>query len=258
MVPGRRAQAWRHQAAFRRPRHFHAEPELNLVTHGRAVFGIGDVRVTAEPGDVLLFHPGQDHVLLSASSDLGLFAVALQPGLADRACPSLSHVRSRACRLNEVETSRAAQVLGAVGAMSPGSEADVLGDWFADVRARAATTHVQSRLVLDHMRADLEATGVALGAALGADPSALSRHFHHDLGLRLVEYRSRLRLIAFVGLVDAGSSLSRAALDAGFGSYAQCHRVFSATLGCSPRAFFKGQRRVVEAAHFADMGCGES
>ena len=81
MIAGRRAQAWRHQAAFWRPRHFHEEPELNLITCGSAVFGIGDARVTAQRGDVLLFHPGQDHVLLSASADLGLFAVALQPSV---------------------------------------------------------------------------------------------------------------------------------------------------------------------------------
>jgi len=254
MVPGRRAQAWRHQAAFRRPRHFHEEPELNLITAGQAVFGIGDVQVTAERGDVLLFHPGQDHVLLSASPDLGLFAVALQPEVAAQACGSLSHARSRACRLTDAETEHAADLLAAVGSMSPGSEAGVLGDWFAAVRARAATTHVLSRLVLDRLRADPEATGGALGTALGADLSALSRHFHDDLGLRLVEYRSRLRLLAFIGLADAGSSLSRAALEAGFGSYAQCHRVFSATLGCSPRDYFKGQRRVLEDARFVDEG----
>lgn len=252
MLPGRRAQAWRHQPAFQRPRHFHQEPELNLITFGSAVFGIGDARVTAERGDVLLFHPGQDHVLLSASSDLGLFAVALQPELAAHACTSLSHARSRACHLTDAETDHASDLLAAAGSLSAGSEASVLGDWFAAVRARSATTHVLSRHVLERVRADPEATGGALGAALGADLSALSRHFHDDLGLRFVEYRARLRLIAFIGLVDAGSSLSRAALDAGFGSYAQCHRVFSGTLGCSPRAYFKGQRRALENAHFVD------
>jgi hypothetical protein len=39
MQPGHRAQAWRHQPAFLRPRHFHEEPELNLVTRGTATFG---------------------------------------------------------------------------------------------------------------------------------------------------------------------------------------------------------------------------
>ena len=248
MLPGRRAQAWHHQPAYQRPRHFHEEPELNLIICGSATFGVGDARVTAQRGDVLLFHPGQDHVLLSASADLGLFAVALSPALAERACASLAHVRSQGCRLSDSETERAAELLAAVGS-SLDSEAP-LGDLFGAVRARAAATHVLSRHVLERVRADPEAKGAALGAALGADPSAFSRHFHDDLGLRFVEYRARLRLIAFVRLVDAGVSLSRAALDAGFGSYAQCHRVFSASLGCSPRRYFKGQRRVLDAARF--------
>jgi AraC-like DNA-binding protein len=248
MLPGRRAQAWRHQPAFQRPRHFHEEPELNLITCGSATFGIGDATVSAERGDVLVFHPGQDHVLLSASADLGLFAVALRPALAERACVSLAHVRSQGCRLSASETEQAAELLTAVDS-SPASEA-ALADLFGAVRKRAVATHVLSRLVLERVRADLEANGAELGAALGADPSALSRHFHDDLGLRFVEYRARLRLIAFVRLVDTGASLSRAALDAGFGSYAQCHRVFTASLGCSPRSYFKGQRQVLDAARF--------
>jgi AraC-like DNA-binding protein len=170
--------------------------------------------------------------------------------LAERACASLSHVRSQGCRLSDLETERAAELLTALGS-SADSEAP-LGDLFGAVRARTAATHVLSRLVLERVRADPEAKGAALGNALGADPSAFSRHFHDDLGLRFVEYRARLRLIAFVRLVDAGASLSRAALDAGFGSYAQCHRVFTASLGCSPRHYFKGQRRVLDAARFVD------
>jgi AraC-like DNA-binding protein len=32
-----------------------------------------------------------------------------------------------------------------------------------------------------------------------------------------------------------------ACLRAGFGSYAQCHRVFRHSLGCSPRSYFARQ-----------------
>src|ERR1041384_7638566 len=94
MLPGRRAQAWRHHPAYRRPRHFHAEPELNAVCKGTAVIGLGDRVVTLGPGGVVLFHPGQDHVLLEASSDLELWVVALRPDLADQALQPLSRVAS--------------------------------------------------------------------------------------------------------------------------------------------------------------------
>lgn len=40
---------------------------------------------------------------------------------------------------------------------------------------------------------------------------------HRELGVRFVDYRSRLRLLALVREVEVGRSLSRAAAAAGFG-----------------------------------------
>ena len=249
MLPGRRAQAWRHQPAYLRPRHFHAEPELNLITRGTATFGIGNEQKTLSRGDVVLFHPGQDHVLLSASADLGLFAVALSPELAARACGALAQVSSRGFRMSALETTEAERALSDLAGDTSGSTVDApLADLFRAAGARSAQTHVLSRLALQHVSTNPGVSGTELVRAVRTQPSALSRHFHDDMGIRLVEYRARLRLIAFVRLVDQGHPLSRAALDAGFGSYVQCHRVFSATLGCSPRRYFDGQRRQIDDA----------
>jgi AraC-like DNA-binding protein len=246
MLPGRRAQVWRHQPAFLRPRHFHAEPELNLVTRGTATFGLGDERVTLGRGDVVLFHPGQDHVLLSASTDLGLFAVALLPELAARACGALTQVASRGFRMSEEETRDAERALTELGGATTEEVEAPLTELFRSARVRSPQTHVLSRLTLQHLSTDPGASGEQLGSVVRAEPSALSRHFHGDLGIRLVEYRARMRLIAFVRLVDRGHPLTRAALEAGFGSYAQCHRVFTTTLGCSPTRYFNGQRRHID------------
>ena len=64
----------------------------------------------------------------------------------------------------------------------------------------------------------------------------------------LVELRSRLKLSEFVRLVDAGQSFTAAALQADFGSYAQCHRVFRRFTGCQPRAYFAGARAEIDLA----------
>jgi quercetin dioxygenase-like cupin family protein len=75
-MPGRRrAQSWRYQPAFRRPRHFHEEAELNLVVKGRGVFTLGPREVSVQAGALLWFPPGLDHYLLSASEDFDLFVV---------------------------------------------------------------------------------------------------------------------------------------------------------------------------------------
>ena len=56
--------------------------------------------------------------------------------------------------------------------------------------------------------------------------------------MSLVRYRNQLRLERFVKIMDAGrSSMLEAARAAGFGSYAQFHRVFQMLRGTTPRAF---------------------
>jgi mannose-6-phosphate isomerase-like protein (cupin superfamily) len=78
-----RAFVWRYSPVNwgRRPRHFHAEPELNLIVSGQATFGIGEAVVAVWQGDLLGFPPAQDHVLLEASPDLYLFAIGVAPSL---------------------------------------------------------------------------------------------------------------------------------------------------------------------------------
>jgi quercetin dioxygenase-like cupin family protein len=90
MLAGRRSQVWRHQPAYRRPRHFHDEPELNLVIAGRGVVGVGDHTLAVAAGESLLFQPGQDHVLLDSSEDFDLFVLAMSPELAERSRTSSS------------------------------------------------------------------------------------------------------------------------------------------------------------------------
>jgi AraC-like DNA-binding protein len=101
----------------------------------------------------------------------------------------------------------------------------------------------------------LEAT--ELGKALGMSPSRLARVFKGEMGMSLVEYRNRIRLERFFALVDrGGDNLLSAALDSGFGSYAQFHRVFRAVVGQSPRDYLRGR----ETGHLDALawreGCG--
>lgn len=68
--------------------------------------------------------------------------------------------------------------------------------------------------------------------------SRLARLFKEEMGMSLVDYRNRLRLARFLVLVDSGTSnLLEAALAAGFGSYAQFHRVFRSAYGTTPQRY---------------------
>src|SRR5262245_34375703 len=77
-IPGAaRGHVWHHVPATRRPRHFHAEPELNLIAAGHATFGYGEATISVSTGDLLWWPPGQDHVLLDATADLDLFVIGV-------------------------------------------------------------------------------------------------------------------------------------------------------------------------------------
>ncbi len=84
-----------------------------------------------------------------------------------------------------------------------------------------------------------------LAARVGLSASRLSRLFHQQTGIALVEFRNRQRLQRFLRLYGAGkkSSVLSAAFDAGFGSYPQFYRVFQQQMGCSPAEYRQRQRK---------------
>jgi AraC-like DNA-binding protein len=98
-------------------------------------------------------------------------------------------------------------------------------------------------LVLNALRLlakDPSLTGREIAPKLDISPSRLARVFKGEMGMSLVDYRNRLRLERFQVLVDSGGeNLLEAALAAGFGSYAQFHRVFRALRGTTPREYLR-------------------
>jgi len=257
MLPGRRAQIWRYSPEYRRPRHFHPEPELNLVVAGTATFGTGSITLTVAAGDLLYWPPGCDHELIDASLDFDLFVFGLTPELCDRAlgrqaAPALSAPFQ--FRLPEATTSalRARLAAPVLTTESSVAEEHVVQLWMDAHRSRQnGPCHLDlGRRVLRSLLQRPELSRSERARLVCAHPSELSRSFHRAMGLTLGSYRTRLRLLRFVDLVDEGrSTLLAAALECGFGSYSQCHRAFSASFGCTPRVFFgTGVRREMESA----------
>lgn len=247
MLPGHRAQAWLHRPAYRRPRHFHAEPELNLVFRGRATMGVGDLAFEMGPGDVLLLRPGQDHETLHASADLELVVVALTPELAARCLLGSLPAESRPFQLPPDEIRAIRERLLSLDAPAAAEcHERIVGDLFRYSETYFESGHRLARRTLAAVAQRPELVSTTLARELGVQPSEMSRYFHRNLGLRLVDFRTRHRLMRFIQLADAGQPLTRAALEASFGSYAQCHRVFTRYLGCTPRAYFSVRREEID------------
>ena len=246
-IPGTaRGHVWHHVPATRRPRHFHAEPELNLIAAGHAVFGVGEASIAVSTGDLLWWPPGQDHVLLDASPDLDLYVIGVTPAFSEHvlagrpsgASGGATQLRLDRETLKGLQTACAAQMAGGDTAAVERRVGDLWREAHA-LRARIADHHPLTVRALSSLLGRPDLTRDELARLIRGNASEVSRYFHRDLGLTLVAYRTRLRLIRFIQLVeDADRSCLAAAIDAGFGSYSQCHRAFQQAFDCAPRDFF--------------------
>lgn len=112
-------------------------------------------------------------------------------------------------------------------------------------RLGTAEAAVRSSVVVkatQMLASDPALTSEELGSRLGLSASRMARVFKADMGMSLVEYRNRLRLERFLELLDRkGESLVEAALQAGFGSYAQFHRAFLALHRTTPGKFIRAR-----------------
>ncbi|MET0413184.1 MAG: helix-turn-helix transcriptional regulator [Polyangiaceae bacterium] len=254
-----RGQIWRYAPQYRRPRHFHAEPELNVVCAGTGAFATGARVFPVRAGDTVWWPAGIDHELVGTSPDFDLFVVGLTPELSERVlgCAGLDAAPARALRLPAATFAAIERACAIpVHELEPlVLEQRVAELWHAAYTAPGAGVgmHTLARRGVLAVFADPEVTRRELARELRAHPSDVSRHFSADVGITLTEYRTRLRLLRFIRAVDEAPvvNLAAAALAAGFGSYSQCHRAFRAALACSPREFFTRPAREAMSEVFA-------
>lgn len=113
------------------------------------------------------------------------------------------------------------------------------GAWQALSRQSGHSSLVEQ--ILKALGDQLPVTGEQLADELGVSPGHLARSFKQEMGVSLVDYRNRLRIDRFFESIHRSGStcnLLDAALEAGFGSYAQFHRVYRKFLGTTPRDIF--------------------
>jgi AraC-like DNA-binding protein len=251
---------WKYSQAIggRRPRHFHVEPELNIVVRGTATFGVGDLVAHVSQGELIAFPPGQDHALIAASPDLYLYAVGLAPAFSTQI---LGREHPAGLPLHvALEHKEQALLEDRAGALVEREGADsVTAELWERSHAlalRAApraghALHVLTRRTLQLLSVAPELGLDDVARYLRAHPSEVSRHFHRDMGVTLVRHRTRMRLLQFIRRMDSGEKdLMTSASIAGFGSYSQAHRSFRSELGCSPREFFgDGVRERMQASY---------
>ena len=92
--------------------------------------------------------------------------------------------------------------------------------------------------VLADLEREPQLSGDQLARRFRVSPGHLARTFKAEVGTSLVEYRNRLRLERFFAVMQEGQpNLNEAALQAGFGSYAQFLRVHRQLTGLAPSEY---------------------
>ncbi len=272
---------WPFDPEYIRPRHFHGQLECLLVRSGHATLHLGARAMPVRQGQLCWILPGVPHVMGGFSADFDLWVIELDPALVS-ACTRLFRIseldgtvgksagwawwlglklagrevveirREDADRIDEHATSiwrggrptAARQALGVLCDL-------LLKATLPNVDDRRAPSAAELACCLLLASPTLDRTAVA--GELGVSEGFLSRSFHRELGVTLVEHRVRTRVSQLLTLIRRGEpNLLRAALDAGFGSYSQFHRVFTRVAGQRPSDYLGGGRHRLELLVSAD------
>ena len=237
--------------------HNHRELEINLIRRGQGAYLINGGRYPIRTGTLLWLFPAQPHVLLEASDDFSMYVVVFRPRLirslargpqwgillqqdpgqvfAQALPPTEFQFMDRLCReLERLPNSHDAFFNRGLGFLLAYSwEKGAL----ADSMAAEEEFHPSVERVIHQLRAGpLDEPLSSLAKQAGLSYSRLAGLFRKQMGLTLGEFRNQLRVEQFVALMREypQRTLLDLALEAGFGSYAQCHRVVRRHAGRKP------------------------
>ena len=250
----------RHTVGTLRPRsHRHAELELNLVVLGTASYLMNDRRYELTAGTLTWLFPDQEHVLVDESADHALWWAVFRPSAVARIATS-PHARpllerdpvgrySR--RLDPQRVQRLAALFGELHAagtvddtlFNAGLSYLLASAWRAFLDSSEVVGDLEVHPAVDNVARLLQADPAAgdltdLARTVGLSPSHLSRLFTTQMGVSISRFRNQQRLDRFIRLYrhGRGTTALAAAHEAGFGSYAQLHRVFRQETGRNPSA----------------------
>lgn len=244
--------------------HRHDELELNLTTCGRAVYLVQKTRQELRAGTLIWLFPDDEHLLIDRSPDFAMWIMVIRPATLGKVCttPRLrplvkTRPKGSICRAlqpnDAIELERLFAQLIRHEQEPPyfnaGITYAVLRAWdaFSDAGRTVSSTGVHPAVeraarILRDDDPSLNLPTLAGRCGLGAD--RLGRLFRQQTGVSLTAYRNRVRIDHFLAAYGRGDHINMlaAALAAGFGSYAQFHRVFKAVMGCSPTDYRRKMR----------------
>ncbi|MEX0331826.1 MAG: helix-turn-helix transcriptional regulator [Puniceicoccaceae bacterium] len=247
-------EPFRYQAAMQL--HSHRELEINLITRGEGAYFINGGKYPIREGMLVWLFPDQPHLLVEASEDCSMWVVVFRPRLirtvTDTGKSSILRKRDpgsvfvQNVQGNDFRfLSGLCQRLGGIQEDDPyfnNGLAFLLrssweaGEAVASMQARGQVHPAVERVIHLMREGALDGPLPELARRAGISYSRLCSLFADQLGQSPGEFRTELRVRRFEYLMAThpGRTLLDIALEAGFGSYAQCHRTVSRITGRSP------------------------
>ncbi|HEX3626718.1 MAG TPA: AraC family transcriptional regulator [Verrucomicrobiae bacterium] len=238
--------------------HRHAELEFNLVTQGGGLYLLENRKYDIRPGDLLWLFSAQEHLLIEQTLDFEMWIGVFKPQAvrqsatdANAAILRQSNPAGEFCRrLSQRDRTRLEELFAEIvasqsdaGLFNAGLNYALLAAWRHFQRAADVPVHdvhpavERAARLIRNEDSGLNLDELARRSGLSAH--RLSRLFKRQTGVTLVDFRNRQRIENFLQLYGAGQrcTMLDAALESGFGSYAQFHRVFKEVTGRSPREY---------------------
>ena len=243
--------------------HHHVELEFNLVTQGSGLYLLANRKYRIRRGDLLWLFPAQEHVLIEQTLDFEMWIGVFKPAAvrhlvldpAARVLAETNPAGDYCRRLPRQDLARLEDLFADIlraqdrpGLFNAGLRYGLLRTWdhfehAADVPVDDVHPAVEKAARL--IRNETAVAGLTeLARRSGLSPARLSRLFKQQTGIGLVDFRNRQRIERFLQLYGTGQRLTMldAALEAGFGSYPQFHRIFKRVMGGSPGVYHRRQR----------------
>ncbi|MCX7915407.1 MAG: AraC family transcriptional regulator [Verrucomicrobiae bacterium] len=248
--------------------HHHDELEFNLVIAGRGAYLCERRTVELTRRTLFWLFPAQQHLLIRYSPDFEMWVAVFRPRVVQRVSRNtqravlreLSPTGEFSRQLDEPTMRRLHLLYEEVAAaqsdpvrFNTGLAYALVTTWAAFDAANQLPVRRDVHPAVERAARLLRAAPVSLSleqlaqqAALS--PGRLSRLFRQQLGMTLTEFRNRQRLERFLALAGDTDGHSRrkllaAALEAGFGNYAQFYRVFRRYMGARPGEISKPTAR---------------
>jgi AraC-like DNA-binding protein len=237
--------------------HAHHEVEFNLIVAGRGTYFLADGQHDLVPGTLVWLLPGQPHRLLR-SPELDMWVITVSPEALEP--EMLADISERPCRVLSTPDAVAldrllthlSQDADEPRLYAAGLSYVLRSAWYATVSSPGPTRkpmHPAVLRALAILRSDAEPpTSAQLAKKCGVTQDYLGQLLMEHTGRGIVEWRNRTRLERFHILYPKSGDLLTAALDAGFGSYTQFHRVFSDIVGTTPGEWAKSGQQAKSVA----------